>query len=476
MRAGELFLLCVTNYHRIFVVMKPADSSKQIIERTVALVRGALADMRLNPGATVIVALSGGADSVALLSVLADLGYDCRAAHCNFHLRGEESMRDMRHVQTLCRDLGVELYIRDFDVPAQMAAAGESVEMACRTLRYRWFDELLDRERASAIAVGHHREDRAETFMLNLMRGAGLDGLTSMRPVEGSVVRPLLALSRGEIESYLSARGLSYVTDSTNAENAYRRNSIRNRVFPLLAEIFGPGVLDAVVRTVGNLERSRAVYSEALQSKLARYYDGVSTIDIAAMVANECQPALVLFEILRDKHFNFSQADDIIARAASSGIEFRSTDGATVAELSHGRLVLTDAARVVLADKSHCVDISHDIESPVCIRVETLPVAAFAPGADPCHAYFDADVALAPHSWEILHYRRGDRMVPFGARRSKLISDIFANAKYEAAAKRQAWFLLCDGEIVWAPALKNSAFAPVGPETRRFLHLQYIPK
>ena len=298
MRAGELFLLCVTNYHRIFVVMKPADSSKQIIERTVALVRGALADMRLNPGATVIVALSGGADSVALLSVLADLGYDCRAAHCNFHLRGEESMRDMRHVQTLCRDLGVELYIRDFDVPAQMAAAGESVEMACRTLRYRWFDELLDRERASAIAVGHHREDRAETFMLNLMRGAGLDGLTSMRPVEGSVVRPLLALSRGEIESYLSARGLSYVTDSTNAENAYRRNSIRNRVFPLLAEIFGPGVLDAVVRTVGNLERSRAVYSEALQSKLARYYDGVSTIDIAAMVANECQPALVLFEIL----------------------------------------------------------------------------------------------------------------------------------------------------------------------------------
>ena len=148
MRAGELFLLCVTNYHRIFVVMKPADSSKQIIERTVALVRGALADMRLNPGATVIVALSGGADSVALLSVLADLGYDCRAAHCNFHLRGEESMRDMRHVQTLCRDLGVELYIRDFDVPAQMAAAGESVEMACRTLRYRWFDELLDRERA----------------------------------------------------------------------------------------------------------------------------------------------------------------------------------------------------------------------------------------------------------------------------------------------------------------------------------------
>ena len=253
----------------------------------------------------VIVALSGGADSVALLAVLHDIGCDCRAAHCNFHLRGEESMRDMRHVQTLCETLGIDLYIHDFDVPAQMEATGESVEMACRTLRYRWFDELLDRERASYIAVGHHREDRAETFMLNLMRGAGLEGLTSMRLIEGNVIRPLLPLSRRDIERYLDIRDLSFVNDSTNAENEYRRNSLRNRVFPLLSEIFGESALDSVVKTVENLERSRHIYREAVNTRINRYYDGLSTIDLAAIATNEKEPALILFEILRKKRLQF---------------------------------------------------------------------------------------------------------------------------------------------------------------------------
>lgn len=424
----------------------------------------------------VIVALSGGADSVALLAVLLSLGCDCRAAHCNFHLRGEESMRDMHHVEALCRELGVELYIRDFDVPAQMAETGESVEMACRTLRYRWFDELLDRERAAFIAVGHHREDRAETFILNLMRGSGLEGLTSMRAVEGNIVRPLLALSRYEIERYLSACGLTFVTDSTNAENAFRRNSLRNRVFPLLSEIFGDSAPDAVVKTVENLERSRAIYREAIRIKACAYCDGVGSIDLAAIVRTETEAALVLFEILRDKHFNYSQAEQIIERADCSGLEFRSTDGCTIAEISHGFLLLTDAARVAQAQGSHIVNISRNIKEPVCIRVSDRPVADFAPpsGGGALEAFFDADIALAPHLWELRRHRRGDRMVPFGAKRSKLVSDLFANAHYSPADKRHAWFLTCDGEIVWALGLKNSTFAAVGPETRRFLHLEYI--
>lgn len=446
---------------------------RDVTERVRRAMRGACVDIARGP---VIVALSGGADSVALLAVLRQLGCDCRAAHCNFHLRGEESMRDMRHVQALCAELGVDLYIRDFDVPAQMKASGESVEMACRTLRYRWFDELLDRERASYIAVGHHREDRAETFMLNLMRGAGLEGLTSMRMVEGNVIRPLLDLSREEIEKYLAACGLGFVTDSTNAENEYRRNSLRNRVFPLLGEIFGSAAIDSVVKTVENLERSRSVYREAIKTKSELYYDGVSAIDLAALVSMEKEPSLVLFEILRDKGFNFAQTTKMAEKATASGLEFRSADGKTIAEISHGKISLTDAARRVIADRSHIVDISRSINEPIAIRIAEKPVALFAPPKDTgaFNAFFDADIALSGHCWELRHYRRGDRMIPFGAKRSKLISDIFANAKYSAAEKRQAWFLTCDGEIVWAPGLKNSAFAAVGPETRRFLHLEYI--
>ena len=140
----------------------------------------------LHKSAPVIVALSGGADSVALLAVLSRLGYDCRAAHCNFHLRGEESVRDMRHASYVSEKLGVDIYIRHSALPERMKETGESVEMACRSLRYAWFEELLDRDGAQATAVGHHREDRAETFMLNLLRGTGIAGLTSMRPRSGS--------------------------------------------------------------------------------------------------------------------------------------------------------------------------------------------------------------------------------------------------------------------------------------------------
>ena len=446
-------------------------STKRDIGTTV---RAVLREAGIVPSAPVIVALSGGADSVALLSLMLGMGFDCRAAHCNFHLRGEESMRDMRHVQKLCRSLGVDLYVRDFDVASQMAATGESTEMACRTLRYRWFDELLDRERADYIAVGHHREDRAETFMLNLMRGAGLEGLTSMRIVEGNIIRPMLLLSRSELEEYLAGKGLDFVTDSTNAENEYRRNSLRNRVFPLLSEIFGGSALDSVVRTVENLERIRTIYAGAIAEKTRLYYDGVE-VNIAGIISAEKEPALILFEILRDRHFNVNQACDMVRNAGNSGLEFHSVDGRTVAELAYGKLVLTDAAHSALNESSYPVDISADISEPATIRVENLPVAAFRRPTENTafHAFFDAETAEG-HLWEIRHYRRGDRMVPFGSRRSKLISDIFSNAKYSAAERRSAWLLLCDGEIVWAPGLKNSAFAPITPETRRFLHLHYI--
>lgn len=427
--------------------------------------------------APIVVAVSGGADSVALLALLVRMGCDCRAAHCNFHLRGEESMRDMRFVRDLCARLGVDLYVRDFDVAAYMAVGGASVETACRELRYRWFDELLDREHAAYIAVGHHCEDRAETFVLNLMRGAGIDGLTSMRAVNGTVIRPLLRASRGDIESFLDCLGLEYVTDSTNAGCDFRRNSVRNRVFPLLTEIFGPSALDSVLRSVENLERSRGFYTRAVDAGMAEYTLADGTIDIMSLVEKEADAPLLLFETLRRLNFNFSQTSEMVAAAGASGAAFYSVDGKVAAEVSYGRLMLADASHVALSDKVYDVDLTRDITEPITIRLETCPVERFiTPTAtDAKDAYFDADTATARHKWRLRHYRRGDRMVPFGSVKSKLLSDLFANARYTPRQRREAWLLECDGTIVWIPGLKNSSFAPVGPGTRRYVHLRYEP-
>ena len=187
----------------------------------------------------VLVAVSGGADSVGLLDVLLRAGYKCVAAHCNFHLRGEESNRDEAFVRALCKEMSVELEVAEFDTHAHAYTFHISIEMAARELRYKWFDEVGRNHGCQAVAVAHHQNDQAETILLNLKRGTGLRGLAGMRPISPNpmvkeglpIVRPLLCTTRDYIEHYLrDKRGLEWVTDSTNSDTTISRNAIREQL------------------------------------------------------------------------------------------------------------------------------------------------------------------------------------------------------------------------------------------------------
>jgi len=187
----------------------------------------------------VLVALSGGADSVSLLDVLLRAGYTCIAAHCNFHLRGEESNRDEAFVRDLCKQMNVELEVTDFDTIGYARTHEVSIEVAARELRYRWFDEMARKHNCQAVCVAHHQNDQAETILLNLKRGTGIRGLAGMRPVSANpivpesvpIVRPLLCTTRGYIEHYLKdKRHLNWVTDSTNSDTSITRNAIREQL------------------------------------------------------------------------------------------------------------------------------------------------------------------------------------------------------------------------------------------------------
>lgn len=441
-------------------ILEFENITKQFIER----------ERLLHKRAPVIVALSGGADSVALLAVLSRLGYDCRAAHCNFHLRGEESMRDMRHAGDIAAKLDVDIYIRDFDVPTRMKATGESVEMACRSLRYAWFEELMDRDGAQATAVGHHREDRAETFMLNLFRGTGIAGLTSMHPRSGNVVRPLLPLSRKDIEEYISALDLSFIEDSSNASDAHRRNRLRNNIFPLIEEQF-PGAMDAILRTIGNLEKMEGIFRDAVDDSIKNVTapEGIDLAGLAEMPYADTR----LFEYLKGLNFNYTQVCDMLSAAHSSGKRFHSSDGIVMAEINRGFLTVSAAADQT--DEIFDVNPSHDILSPVHITVNQGDIADFHAEATGARvAYFDISALSGDARWQLRHYRRGDRMVPFGSSKSKLVSDLFANARYSASQKRDAWFLTRNDEIVWAPGLRNSAAFALGPGSKRFIRLELL--
>ena len=195
------------------------------------------------------VALSGGPDSVALLHILHTLGYECKALHCNFHLRGAESDRDQQFCETLCASLGIPLEVRQFDTFAYMKEHHLSVEMAARELRYNWWQSL------TPIALGHHQDDSIETMLMNLMRGTGIHGMTGIvaRNEARHIIRPLLCLSRQDIVDYLSDNGLTYVTDSTNAENETLRNQIRNQLLPLMEQMV-PQARQGIAQTMEHLQ------------------------------------------------------------------------------------------------------------------------------------------------------------------------------------------------------------------------------
>lgn len=203
--------------------------------------------------------LSGGADSVALVLVLRALGYDVVALHCNFQLRGEESERDERFVRGFCKAQNIELHSIRFDTQKEAREHGESIEMAARRLRYAWFEKMRIVKGCKAkIAVAHHADDNVETMLLNLVRGAGLHGLTGMDFCnDRGVLRPLLTVTRSEIIDYLEAMGEGYVTDSSNTDTHYRRNKIRHELLPLLREM-NPSIDRTLTETMGRLRQAEA--------------------------------------------------------------------------------------------------------------------------------------------------------------------------------------------------------------------------
>ena len=428
--------------------------------------------LSLRRDAPLVVAVSGGADSVALLAALADEGYPCVAAHCNFHLRGDESMRDMRFVESLTEKLGIDLYVKDFNVPAAMAETGESVEMACRRLRYDWFDELLNTLGGADVAVGHHREDNVETFFLNLARGTGIAGLTGMSYRRGSVVRPLLDCTRAQIEAYLAGRGLDYVTDSTNAEDDYMRNRLRNRLLPYFNNLM-PGALEGVERTMAMLTEAKSIYDKAVELAAERYGSVDSgSIDVGRMAESDTNAATLLFELLRPAGFTRTQSDNVLVDPMRSGVAFEAPAGCSRAELSRGVLTIVRGIDGV-DDREYEITLDEDITEPLHIAVTRHEsAAAFVPDKSQRVLCLDESVLDGSPRLCLRHWCRGDRIRPFGMSGSRLVSDLFSDAKMTAAQKRDTWLLTRDDRILWVLGVRTSAHFPVGKRTKGYIELR----
>ncbi len=401
----------------------------------------------LESGEAVVVALSGGADSVALLLVLAELGYKVEAAHCNFHLRGEASEADMAFVETLCAHHNIRLHLQHFDTRNYAQEKGISIEMAARELRYEWFATF-----GRPIAVGHHSEDNAETLLLNLCRGSGLAGLAGMRHRNGQVVRPLLDCRREEIEDYLATKHATFCTDATNFDTQYRRNKIRQEVIPLLAEL-NPDIALTLHETALRLREVEAIYrlglSQLHHSLVENLPDGFR-ISFDAL-SKAPAPATLLHEWLSPLGF-VGEAQLLTASV-----------GALLESKTH---LATRTNNAIEVRQRPQPDLS--LQS---LRIQPLRRADLTEiPKDKAIACLDADKIRGT-----LHLRlpqEGDRLRPFGMRGSQLVSDFLTNRHFSRIDKL-AVRLLCDDEgILWIVGERIAQRGAITPETQNVLLIE----
>ena len=419
-----------------------------------------------------LVALSGGADSVALLLILKDFGYRIEAAHCNFHLRGEESNRDEEFVKKLCDEKAIPIHLIHFDTNEYAVLHQVSIEMAARDLRYGYFRQLRQDIGADKVCVAHHRDDAVETLLMNLVRGSGVHGLTGIRAHHDDIVRPLLAVSRQEIEDYLHSIGQSYVTDSTNLVDDVLRNKIRLNVLPLLEQI-NPNVAENIGNTARFMQETEKVVEAVIRQQQEELIerDAQEKTEIVAIEALNRLPSpeLFLYEWLAKKGFNTTQVEQLAEHLEGvSGRTFETPDYLLLIDRDH--LVLSSRKTPMKSlkipeegcyrlDDGNCIDIK---------KKENISISK----SDNCIT-IDKEKVKFPLTVRIVE--KGDAFIPFGMTGRKLVSDYLTDRKCSLIEKqRQLVIIDSEGQIIWLVGKRIDNRVRVTEQTTEVLQIALV--
>lgn len=404
-----------------------------------------------------IVALSGGADSVALLLLLDEMGYKVHALHCNFHLRGEESDRDERFCEDLCLKKNIPFHRIHFDTLMYAETHKMSVEMAARELRYRYFEQMRKDIGAEGICVAHHQDDTVETVLLNLVRGTGLRGLTGIQPRNGAILRPLLCVTRTEIEAYLATKQQDYVTDSTNLETDFVRNKIRLQVVPLLRQL-NPAVSENIVRTAEHLTEAQKVLDAVVDT-----YKGSNQLDLCAL-QQVGSAEYIVFEWLKQYGFNGSQVQQVIS--AETGSIFSSPTGYEVLK-DRGRLLVEPT---IMAFTPIRIPEEGTYVLPDDRRLNVRRSNPFV-SKDSHEATLDARQVRFPLT--VRRVEEGDWMIPYGMTGRKLLSDLMTDLKMSLFDKRRQLVVVdTQDAVVWAIGLRTDHRCRVTDATQEVIAIK----
>ena len=414
-----------------------------------------------------LLAVSGGIDSCVMAHLFDINGLTFDVAHCNFHLRGEDSNKDMQFVTEQPLFKNRKVWVKEFDTLAIREKSGKSIEMIARELRYEWFAELS--KEYDYICTAHHANDNAETLLLNLTRGTGYRGLNAIPEKNGQVIRPLLPFSSAQIKQYAKEHQILYREDKTNQMLIYQRNKIRNQIIPVLEEL-NPQLIDTFSRNISLFNAQYEFYNEQIEQQkkqLLQKKDETFSIEIDSLKRNK-HVKVVLYELLADFGFNYATVELVIENLNSiSGKQFYSAT----------HCLLKNRNRLIIKEKEET-----SFKEIVITRIEELEQYGFKIeeikkkepvqySNDNNTLYVDKSKFIFPLT--LRHWKDGDYFYPYGMAGKKKLSNFFIDNKIDLYKKNKIWLLCSQNNIVWVVGYRSDRRFAIRSLTETFLKITY---
>ncbi len=414
-----------------------------------------------------ILAVSGGVDSMVMLHLFQKMNFDFVVAHCNFNLRGNESDTDEIFLRDYCGEKGIEIYVNQFDTVDYAKTKGVSIEMAARELRYIWFSELRQTLNYKYLATAHHEDDLVETMLINLSRGTGIRGLSGIQAKSGHIIRPLLFTNRLEIVNYAATIKIPFREDSSNDEIVYKRNLIRHKILPLFEEI-NPAFRKNASRTASILRKTEKIYSQKIKEEKKRLLTNDGNAIVIEELLKTKSANSILFEILSPLGFNSEIVDEILHSLHSeSGRKFHSSSHRLIKDRD---LLLINPHE---ENNAHPYYIDQDfkfISEPIQLTFEILQrTATYQFLRSELIADFDLeklDFPLVLKKW-----KQGEYFQPLGMNGFKKLSDFFIDQKFSLPEKENTWILYSSGKVVWIVGKRIDNRFKITKDTKRILRI-----
>ncbi len=418
----------------------------------------------------VLLAVSGGIDSMVLANLFLKTDNTIGIAHCNFQLRGTESDNDEKFVREFAKNSNTLFYAKSFDTEKYAEEKKVSIQMAARDLRYEWFEKIRVTEGFDYIALAHNKNDILETVLLNIARGTGLKGMTGIKKKSGYIIRPLLSATRNEIVQYADDNDLSYREDSSNVKIKYKRNMIRHQIIPEFEEL-NPDFIDSFSQTINQIEEAYEIFENMVKKKKEQMVTEIgdkTLIDIYKL-RNLSNKTTYLYEFLRPYHFPSQVIPDIIESLEGiSGKQFLSSTHRLIKDRNH--LIITPQKKDS-TEKYYIDEETKKLTQPIRLlfRKFTSKPNLKIPHS-PDIAWIDASILEYPLI--LRKWKTGDYFYPLGMQDPKKLSDFFIDEKLSLIEKESSWILTSGDKIVWVLGKRIDDRFRIGKQTSEILEIK----